>query len=52
VTLEALRRGIWAERVAQEAAITTDELLTVMLEGVADLMANIYDARACLERGR
>ena len=43
VALEALRRGIWAERIVHEAAVTSDQMLTTMLAGVADLIANIYD---------
>ena len=40
--LEALRRGIWAERVVEEVALSADAMLDAMLENAAGLLADVY----------
>jgi len=45
VVLEALRRGIWAEKVVREGANDANDLLKAMLEGIANLLADLYKDR-------
>lgn len=41
--LEAVRRGIWAERLLRDGTLYADETLDLMLSGLGTLLADLFD---------